>query len=155
MWDHPTDETTQPDDNDDAYSRRGSSAFSGGAKTTENRATESRGTHDFESRHRRLLGLETKVSRIYKRKRRSMFAPARSPIPPLIPPAHIDVMPCTRTNLDYQDENFIEDMWDGSDSDGQQLNDGWVGEIIFYMYFKEPKGYRMVQGRLTHIQETT
>ena len=84
-----------------------------------------------------------------------MFAPDRCPEPPPIPLEHIIVMRYTKTNLENQDEKTIEDVWDGSDADGRQLSDWWVGETVFDMYFKEPKGYRMVQGRLTRIQETT
>ena len=84
-----------------------------------------------------------------------MFAPDRCHDPPPIPLEHIDVTRTTKTNLENQDEKAIEDVWDGSDADVRQLSDWWVGETVFHRYFREPKGYRVVQGRLTRIQNTT
>ena len=82
-----------------------------------------------------------------------MFAPDRCPDAPPIPLKHIDATRYTKTNLDNQDEKTIEDVWDGSDADVRQLSDWWVGETVLDRYFKEPDGYRMVQGRMTRIQK--
>ena len=89
--------------------------------------------------------------RVHRRQRRSMFAPDRCHDEPPIPLKHVDVTRLTKTNLENFDEQSIEDVWDGSASDVRQLSDWWVGETVFYRFFKEPKGYRLVQGRMTRI----
>ena len=45
-------------------------------------------------------------------------------------------------------------MWDGSANDVRPLSGEWVGETIFFKYYKDPDGYRVLQGRLTRIQKT-
>ena len=84
-----------------------------------------------------------------------MFAPDWCPDPPPIPLNHIDVTRITKTDLENQDEKSIEDVWDGGIGDVRKLREWWVGETVFHRFLREPKGYRVVQGRLTRIQKTT
>ena len=84
-----------------------------------------------------------------------MFAPDRCDDFPPIPLTHIDVTRRTTTNLENVDEKNVDDLWDGSVNDVRDLSETWTGETLFYKFFKEPPGCRVIHGRVTRIQKTT
>ena len=56
-------------------------------------------------------------------------------------------------NKNQEDEKEIHDVWEGARGDLRRLSDWWTGETVFHGYFREPPGYRIVQGRMTRRQK--
>ena len=54
--------------------------------------------------------------------------------------SNVDVVRATYTQLDYKDEEMIEDCWDCTPVDHQSLSAPWIGDTIFELIRQAPPG---------------